>query len=62
MIDPMSEVAQITLYLLTVSLTISGLIALGRLLERRTPRLFKVISGGRTEGGSRKERAGFLPT
>ena len=62
MIDPMSEVAQITLYLLTVSLTISGLIALGRLLERQTPRLFKVISGGRTEGGSRKERAGFLPT
>ncbi|MFO1144274.1 MAG: hypothetical protein U1E59_18230 [Amaricoccus sp.] len=61
-IDQSSEAAQIGLYFLTVGLTISGLLALGRLLGRRTPRLFQVISGGRTEGPAKKERAGFLPT
>ncbi|PZQ50083.1 MAG: hypothetical protein DI556_08405 [Rhodovulum sulfidophilum] len=62
MIDPGSEVAQITLYFLCVGLTISGLILLGHVLERRTPRLFRIISGGRTATGSGQERPGFLPT
>jgi succinoglycan biosynthesis protein ExoH len=62
LIDPGSEVSQITLYLVTVGLTISSLIPLGRILERRWPRFFRVISGGRTEGKSTQEQPGFLPT
>ncbi len=62
LIDPASETAQIALYLVTVSLTITGLVAAGRLLQRKAPRLFAVISGGRTEAGERAERPGFLPT
>jgi hypothetical protein len=62
MIDPNSEIAQILLYLASVALTISSLILIGPLLQRWTPRLFRVISGGRAEGQSGKEKAGFLPT
>lgn len=62
LIDPNSEVAQIALYFVTVGLTISSLLLLGRLLGRRAPKFFKVVSGGRSEGGSAKDRAGFLPT
>lgn len=62
LIDETSEAAQIALYLVTVGLTISGLLLLGRVLGRRMPGFFKIISGGRTGPGSGKERAGFLPT
>ena len=62
LIDPRSEVAQITLYFASVGLTITSLILLGPLLQRWAPGLFQVISGGRAEGPSGKEKAGFLPT
>lgn len=62
MIDPTSEVAQIALYVATVGLTISGVMLLGRAIDRMSPWLFMTISGGRTGGASRKERPGFLPT
>ena len=62
MIDPMSEIAQIVLYLGTVGLTVSGLILLGRSIDSAWPRFFRVISGGRTRGASKGERPGFLPT
>lgn len=61
-IDPTSESAQIGTYFLSVGLTVTALIALGRVLERRTPSLFRTISGGRTDSRVSKERPGFLPT
>jgi hypothetical protein len=62
LIDPASEAAQIALYLASVGLTISSLMLLGPVLRRWTPGLFRVISGGRVENPSGKEKSGFLPT
>jgi hypothetical protein len=61
MIDPMSEVAQIGLYVVTVSLTIWTCILVGRLLQARMPGTFRILSGGRTLPDG-KAKAGFLPT
>lgn len=61
-IDATSEVAQILLYVVTVSLTIWGCLAVGRLLERKTPNTFRILSGGRTVPGRKTETPGFLPT
>lgn len=59
-IDPMSEVAQIGLYVVTVSLTIWLCLTVGRLLQARTPETFRILSGGRTRPGG-QPKAGFLP-
>ncbi len=58
-INERSEAAQVALYFATVALVISLLIASARLMQRRLPRVFKVLSGGRTKEES-VTRGGFL--
>lgn len=61
LIDPTSEVMQLGLYVLTVSLTIWGCLVAGRMLGSISPRLFRILSGGRVAPGG-KTTSGFLPT
>ncbi len=57
-----SEVGQILLYFVTVLVTIGLLVALGNALQRRTPDVFRIISGGRVRPDAKTEASGFLPT
>lgn len=59
-LDTGSEWGQIALYLLTVGLVLSLLIASAHLMQRLLPGLFKLLSGGRTRARGGPLRGGFL--